>query len=55
MRNRYSAPCYLCSKTVAPGAGHFERHRGGWRAIHAECVFVNRERKQNAKAEEVKP
>ena len=39
MRNRYAGTCYRCGHRVAPGAGHFERHKGGWRAQHAECAI----------------
>ena len=42
MRNRYSGTCYRCGHRVAPGAGHFERHKGGWRAQHAECAIAYR-------------
>ena len=55
MRNRYPGPCYFCGKTVEKGAGHFERRPGGWRTIHAECVHVNRERKEKQRQQEVKP
>ena len=42
MRNRYAGTCYRCGHRVAPGAGHFERHKGGWRAQHAECAIAYR-------------
>jgi hypothetical protein len=50
MRNRHPGPCYFCSKTVAAGDGHFERHNRGWRVIHADCVFHQRvQKEQHAK------
>lgn len=30
---------------VAPGEGHFERHKGKWDVIHVNCVFEQREEK----------
>jgi hypothetical protein len=42
VRNRYAGTCYRCGHRVAPGAGHFERHKGGWRAQHAECAIAYR-------------
>ena len=45
MRNRYPGICYYCKSAVAKGAGHFERHQGKWRTIHAECVFKQRKEK----------
>ncbi len=45
MRNRYPGVCYYCKSAVAKGAGHFERHQGHWRTIHAECVFKQRKEK----------
>ncbi len=39
MRNNYAGICYRCSTAVEPGAGHFERFRGGWRVQHAECAI----------------
>jgi hypothetical protein len=45
MRNKYKGPCYKCGQVVEVGAGHFERIRGGWRTIHADCVFTQREEK----------
>ena len=45
MRNKYKGICYYCGKEVLPNAGHFERHEGGWRTIHAECVFEQRKEK----------
>lgn len=47
MRNRYEGPCYYCGTHVNGGMGHFERHKGSWRVIHAECVFKQREEKKN--------
>jgi hypothetical protein len=43
MRNRYAGICYRCGKPCAPGAGHFERHAGGWRVQHAACCIAHRE------------
>lgn len=48
MRNRYAGICYRCGKPVPPGAGHFERHKGSWRVIHAECVLEQRKEKIDA-------
>lgn len=43
MRNTFSGVCYRCGKTVAAGAGHFERNWTGvgakWRTQHAECAI----------------
>ena len=49
MRNRYKGTCYHCNTTVNPGDGHFERHKGHWRTIHAGCVFELRKQKLEAK------
>ena len=38
MRNRFAGTCYRCGLRVEPGAGHFERHKGGWRTQHADCA-----------------
>ncbi len=38
MRNKYPGPCYKCHVWVDARAGHFERHKGGWRIQHAECT-----------------
>lgn len=48
MRNRFSGYCYYCTDFVAKGAGHFEKCQDakGFRVIHAECVFKQREEKQ---------
>jgi ribosomal protein L24E len=46
MRNKYKGTCYYCGKTVEVGDGHFERYKGGWRTIHANCVFKQREQKE---------
>ena len=46
MRNKYKGYCYYCGKSVEVGEGHFERYQGGWRTIHADCVFKQREQKQ---------
>jgi hypothetical protein len=53
MRNKYKGTCYKCGQVVEPGTGHFERHRGGWRTIHANCVFIQRVQKDLVK-EDVK-
>lgn len=45
MRNKYGGNCYFCGKYVSKGAGHFERTNNGWRIIHADCVFVQRDQK----------
>ena len=51
MRNRFPGKCYYCSDLVAKGAGHFEKRQNakGFRVIHAECVFKQREEKQKAR------
>lgn len=51
MRNRYPGTCYYCGKRVEKGEGHFERCRGHWRVIHAECVFKQRAEKARRKKE----
>ncbi len=43
MRNRYGGLCYFCNFWVKEYDGHFERYRGGWRVIHADCVYKQRE------------
>lgn len=48
MRNKYKGTCYYCGKTVDPGDGHFEREKGKWLTIHADCVFKQRREKQEA-------
>lgn len=45
MRNKYAGTCYRCGGHVAPGAGHFERHNGGWRTQHADCAIKGRAEK----------
>lgn len=50
MRNRYPGTCYRCGKRVEAGKGHFERYRGHWRVIHAECVFEQRMEKLERRA-----
>lgn len=45
MRNRFPGTCYRCGKTVEAGAGHFERHNGGWRTQHADCAIRARQAK----------
>lgn len=42
MRNRYEGICYFCNTKVEKQDGHFERYKGGWRTIHANCVFITR-------------
>lgn len=42
MRNKYPGTCYRCGKRVEAGAGHFERHNGGWRTQHAQCAIDHR-------------
>lgn len=39
MRNRFGGTCYRCGEWCAPGDGHFERFRGGWRTQHAACAI----------------
>ena len=34
MRNRFGGDCYKCGLWVAPGTGHFERHKNRWRTQH---------------------
>lgn len=48
MKNRFPGTCYRCSGPVEKGAGHFERHLGGWRLQHAECAIKARDEKQRA-------
>lgn len=48
MRNRYSGICYRCNIEVKPQEGHFERYRGGWRTIHADCAIKQRTEKEIA-------
>jgi hypothetical protein len=55
MRNQYPGKCYRCGETVAAGAGHFERHNGGWRTQHANCAIVHRRTKHNALAARQEP
>ena len=38
-RNTYPGTCYRCGRTVAAGAGHFERYGRAWRVQHAECAI----------------
>ena len=53
MRNKYPGICYFCGKVVEKGRGHFERRGSGpnpnWATIHAECVFIQRKLKAEAK------
>jgi hypothetical protein len=51
MRNQFPGTCYYCGVTVAAKAGHFERHRGSWRTIHARCVHEQRAAKEAAKCQ----
>lgn len=39
MRNRFPGTCYRCGGHVAPGDGHFEKFRLGWRVQHAKCAI----------------
>lgn len=48
MRNKFPGPCYRCGKIVLKGAGHFERHQGGWRTQHADCAVKAKELKRAA-------
>ena len=50
MSNQYSDQCYYCGSTVAARERHFQRHNGGWRTIHAGCVFLQRQEKARARA-----
>lgn len=52
MRNKYKGICYYCGEIVEVGQGHFERQRGGWRTIHANCVFKQRKEKEECMAHE---
>lgn len=54
MRNRYPGTCYRCGERVEKGAGHFERHKGGWRVQHAECAIKHRDEKYLEKPAEPK-
>ena len=47
MRNRFGGYCYYCTQYVAKGAGHFEKRQDakGFRVIHVDCVFKQREEK----------
>lgn len=49
MRNKYPGVCYHCGKRVEVGAGHFDRRHGKWLTIHAECVFIVRKLKEEAR------
>lgn len=49
MRNKYPGYCYYCGKRVEKGEGHFERSRGHWRLIHADCCLKQREEKSRAR------
>lgn len=39
MRNQHGGTCYRCNEWCAPGDGHFERFRSGWRVQHATCAI----------------
>ena len=52
MRNKYRGKCYYCGDIVEVGQGHFERQRGGWRTIHANCVFKQRKEKEERETHE---
>lgn len=39
MRNKFPGVCYRCKIVVDAGAGHFERHLGGWRVQHVGCAI----------------
>lgn len=52
MRNKYKGICYYCGNEVKPKEGHFERHNGEWRTIHADCVFKQRQEKIDKKKSE---
>lgn len=49
-RNRFPGPCADCGKTVAKGAGHFERRPGRFVVRHIECVEIARAVKAKAEA-----
>lgn len=51
MRNKYPGTCYRCNAHVAAGAGHFERHKGGWRTQHADCAIKAKQAKAQAQAQ----
>jgi hypothetical protein len=46
MRNKHKGICYFCGKVVEVKEGHFERYKGSWRTIHANCVFRQRDLKE---------
>lgn len=48
MRNHFSGYCYYCTHFVAKGAGYFEKRQNakGFRVIHVDCVFKQREEKK---------
>ncbi|WP_177930857.1 hypothetical protein [Klebsiella grimontii] len=48
MRNKFPGQCYRCKVWVEKGAGHFERHLGRFRVIHADCVIAQRKEKAEA-------
>ena len=52
MRNKYPGTCYRCHGHVAAGAGHFERHQGGWRTQHAQCAIQYREARRAAQEQQ---
>ncbi len=56
MRNRFAGKCYRCGQLVEAGAGHFERHKGGWRVQHASCAITHRRKyREEQPVEEQKP
>ena len=48
MRNKFPGTCYRCGKYVPKGAGHFERHLGTWRVLHALCAIEQRKERREA-------
>jgi len=51
MRNQYAGSCYVCGLWVPPGAGYFERFKGGWRVQCEAHPKERRERKAEAAKE----
>ena len=47
-KNQVAAPCFRCGLPVAPGAGLYERHSGGWRVEHAHCASAAQKIKDRA-------
>lgn len=50
MRNKFAGKCYRCGSIVAPGDGHFEKYRNGWRTQHATCAIEFRGQRDEAGA-----